>query len=871
MDRPPPRPAGGATVAATFTAAPDLLSLAKLEPDAALAALASGADGLAEQEAVRRLSVLGPNEVGHVARAGVLRRLLKVLVSPLSLLLFALALVNLLTGGTLPAAVIVVIVVLSSLLSFAQEYRSDQAAAALRAFVHTSATVLRPGSGAARKVEEPVANLVPGDVVLLSAGDSVPADSRLLVTRDLFVSQAAFTGESMPIEKFATAVPIPPTSLSDLPNTAFMGSTVLSGSGSAVIVTTGGRTSFGEIADVAARTRVPTSFDRGIDRFVQLMLRVMLVLMPLVFLINGLDKGNWLEALLFAVSIGVGLTPELLPMVVTVNLARGALDMARRHMIVKRLNAIQNLGAMDVLCTDKTGTLTQDKVILEHHVDIDGIESEQVLEYAYLNSYHQTGLKNLLDLAVLRYVHVHERLQADTEFRKVDELPFDFERRRMSVVVERRSGERLLICKGAVEEVLAACSSVEHGGQREPLQDKHGSALGNVVRGLNEDGMRVIAVAIRELPAGAHTLTTADERELTLVGYIAFLDPPKETAGPALHALEMAGISVKVLTGDNDAVTASVCRQVELPVHLLTLGAELAAMDGAALAARANAGTVFAKVTPQQKADLIRALQAAGHVVGFLGDGVNDSIALKVADVGISVDSAVDIAKESADIILLEKNLKMLHQGVLEGRRVFGNIVKYLRMSASSNFGNMLSVVGASLLLPFLPMAPVQILLNNLLYDVSQTALASDSVDLHFLARPRRWHTEDIWRAMLVLGPASSLFDYATFGVLWFVLGAHANAALFQTGWFVESLLSQTLVVHIIRTDRLPIIQSMPSRALLGTTVVICLIGAWLTVSPLAGALGFVPLPAAYWLILPFLLLSYLALAQVLKGRSTLS
>jgi Mg2+-importing ATPase len=572
--------------------------------------------------------------------------------------------------------------------------------------------------------------------------------------------------------------------------------------------------------------------------------------------------------LLFAVSIAVGLTPELLPMVVTVNLAEGALRMARRHMIVKRLNAIQNLGAMDVLCTDKTGTLTQDRVILEKHVDIDGNESERVLEYAYLNSYHQTGLKNLLDLAVLRYVQVHERIQADTEFRKVDELPFDFERRRMSVVVERRSGELLLICKGAAEEVLAACNYAERAGQREPLPGHAGASLGNVVRRLNEDGMRVIAVAVRELPAGPHALTTADECEMVLVGYIAFLDPPKETAAPAIHALERAGITVKVLSGDNDAVTASVCRHVDLPVHRLTLGSELAAMDPAALAACADASSVFAKVTPQQNADVIRALQRAGHVVGFLGDGVNDSIALKAADVGISVDSAVDIAKESADIILLEKNLTLLHRGVLQGRSVFGNIVKYLRMSASSNFGNMISVVGASFLLPFLPMAPVQILLNNLLYDVSQTALASDNVDPHFLAQPRRWHTEDIWRAMLVLGPASSIFDYATFAVMWFVLHAQSNPALFQTGWFVESLLSQTLVVHVIRTERVPFLQSRPSRALLATSVVICLVGAWLPLSPLSGALGFVGLPRMYWLILPFLLIVYLALAQALKGSS---
>jgi P-type Mg2+ transporter len=849
-----------------------LRELARLEPAAALAALGSAANGLAEDEAARRVARFGPNAIGLTPRKGAVLRFVRLLASPLPLLLFGLAVLNLLTGQALPAAVIAVIVVLSTLLTFVQEYRSDHAAAALRAMVRTSASVLRPAAqalAAPEQQETPVDGLAPGDVILLAAGDNIPADVRLLASRDLFVSQAAFTGESMPVEKFSPAVAEPPDSLHALPNIAFMGSTVLSGSGSAVVVLTGALTSFGKIAAAAASAREVTDFDRGLDRFVQLMLRAMAVMMPLVFLLNGLDKGNWLEALLFAVAVAVGLTPELLPMIVTINLARGALDMARRHIIVKRLNAIQNLGAMDVLCTDKTGTLTQDRVILEKHVDIDGDDSATVLEYAYLNSFHQTGLHNLLDLAVLQHTGVHERIQADTEFRKVDELPFDFERRRMSVIVQRRSGQRLLICKGAVEEVLAVCAFVERQGQRQPLADAHGARLSDVVRQLNEDGMRVIAVAVRDLPPGPHSLTTADERELVLVGYIAFLDPPKDTAAAAIRALQDAGVEIKVLTGDNEVVTASVCRHVGLAVREATLGSALAGMDQRTLAARADAGTVFAKVSPQQKADLIRALQRSGHVVGFLGDGINDSIALKSADVGISVDSAVDIAKESADIILLEKSLMALQQGVLEGRSVFGNITKYLRMSASSNFGNMLSVVGASLLLPFLPMAPVQILLNNLLYDVSQTALASDRVDRSFLQRPRRWHTSDIRRAMLVLGPASSLFDYATFALLWFWLHAAGNPALFQTGWFVESLLSQTLVVHVIRTELLPFSQSRASGALMLTSALVCALGIWLPSSPLAPALGFVALPTGYWMVLPFLLCGYLLLVQAVKGRSS--
>ena len=845
---------------------PALSELALLPPEAVPAILNSSERGITAAAAAQRLAQCGPNEVALRPQRHAVQRFLAVLASPLPLLLLGLAIVNMLTGQRWAAAVIALIVVLSSLLTFLQEYRADNAAAQLRAMVRTTVTVLRPaGTGPAERTEQPSAGLVPGDVVQLAAGDHVPADLRMLATRDLFVSQAAFTGESLPVEKFAQAVPGPPPALPELFNMAFMGSTVLSGSADAIVVATGPRTSFGAIAAAAAEAREQTSFDRDLDRFVGLMLRAMLVMVALVFVLNGIDKGDWLQALLFAVAVAVGLTPELLPMIVTINLARGALDMANKRMIVKRLNAIQNLGAMDILCTDKTGTLTQDRVILEKHVDIAGRDSDEVLEYAYLNSYHQTGMHNLLDLAVLQHVHVHQRLRVDTEFHKVDELPFDFERRRMSVVVARTSGQRLLICKGAVEEVLAACAFVEQDGRRAPLADGQRATLEGVVRALNDEGMRVIAVAVRDLPPGPHTLTNADERELVLVGYIAFLDPPKETAAPAIRALQAAGVHVKVLTGDNDAVTLSVCRHVGLPVSAPTLGAEVARMAPQELVQRAGAASVFAKVTPQQKADIIRALQGAGHVVGYLGDGINDSIALKAADVGISVDSAVDIAKESADIILLEKDLVLLERGVSEGRTVFGNIVKYLRMSASSNFGNMLSVLGASLLLPFLPMAPVQILLNNLLYDVSQTALAGDRVDPAFLRRPRRWHTGDIRRAMLVLGPASSLFDYATFALLWYGLGAGANPALFQSGWFVESLLSQTLVVHVIRTDLVPFVQSRPATALLVTTMLICAFGVWVPASPLGSALGFTPLPWGFWAALPLLLAAYLALAQALK------
>ncbi len=868
---------GSKAVPAQLAAAAATLRFARQDEDAVLAALASRADGLGEDEAAARLRRHGPNAVCHQARRGVLPRFLLLLASPLSLLLLALAVVNFLTGETWSGSVIAIMVVLSSLLSFVQEHRSDRAAEQLRSMVRTTTTVLRGGAGGAPPRELPLAELVPGDIVLLSAGAIVPADLRLLSCRDLFVSQSALTGESMPVEKQALALPLKadgsegaaPAAL-DLPNIAYMGSTVVSGSARGVVVASGDATSFGQIAADLSGQRELTSFDRGVNKFVWLMMRVMLVMVPLVFLLNGFGKGDWLHALLFAVAVAVGLAPEMLPMIITINLAKGALAMSGKKVIVKRLNSIQNFGAMDVLCTDKTGTLTQDRVILEKHLDIGGKDSARVTEYAYLNSFYQTGLKNLLDVAVLRYVDEHGpadgRARPQTGWRKVDELPFDFQRRRMSVIVERADGSRVLICKGAVEEVLGVCTRAELDGGLVALQDHHGAALGRVVETLNEDGFRVIAVACREIAPGAAGYGAADEADLVLLGYIAFLDPPKDSAAAAIRALRHYGIAVKVLTGDNEAVTRSVCRHVGLEVPRSLLGSDIDALDDAALAARAETTTVFAKLAPQQKARVIRALQSGGHVVGYMGDGINDGAALKAADVGISVDSAVDIAKESADIILLEKSLLALKDGVLEGRRVFGNISKYIRMSASSNFGNMLSVLGASVLLPFLPMAPVQILLNNLLYDVSQTTLASDHVDADYLRRPRRWDIANIGRVMLVLGPISSLFDYLTFAVLWFGFGAGLDPARFQTGWFLESLLSQTLVVHVIRTGRIPFVESKPSRALLATTLAICGVGVWLPVSPFGAALGFAAMPAGYWLALPAILLGYLALCQLGKA-----
>ena len=861
----------------------ELLEIGRLAPEAALARLDSSAEGLLEGDADERLQRHGRNEVAHERRKGPARRLAELFLTPLSVLLLGLAVVNYVTGETKGAVVIALMVMLSVLLSFVQEFRSSKAAERLRAMVSTTATVLRrdvplgipeetqqsypialqPRPAARREI--PLSHVVPGDIIHLSAGDIVPADVRILSARDLFVNQASLTGESLPVEKYAVQAPASVKSALDLGNVAFMGTNVVSGTASAVVVVTGPRTHFGSIAGQIAGQRVLTSFDRGVNKFIWLIIRFMAVMVPLVFLVNGLTKGNWLEAFLFAVAVAVGLTPEMLPMIVTINLAKGALAMSRKKVIVKRLNSIQNLGAMDVLCTDKTGTLTQDKVILEKHVDVFGEESERVLEYAYLNSFYQTGLKNLLDVAVLDHVEVREHLKADSRFAKVDEIPFDFQRRRMSVVVAEQDGPHILICKGAVEEVFAVCNRAEQHGEVVALEEEHYHELQTVTRAFNEDGFRVIAVAYKELARGQTTYSVADEDGLVLAGYIAFLDPPKESAAAAIRTLQEHGVAVKVLTGDNEAVTRNICRQVGLPVDQVVLGSEIDALPAEELAARIDGVSVLAKLSPAQKARVIKALHTRGHVVGFLGDGINDGPALKAADVGISVDTAVDIAKESADIILLEKNLLVLEEGVVEGRKVFGNISKYIKMGASSNFGNMFSVLGASAFLPFLPMAPVQILVNNLLYDFSQTTVATDNVDDDYLKRPRQWDIGNIGRFMLFVGPISSLFDYVTFGTLIYFFGGWTNETLFQTGWFVESLLSQTLIVHVIRTGKIPLLQSKPSFPLLVTTLGVCLLGLWLPTSPFADALGLTPLPHAFGLALLGILGGYMLLTQLMK------
>jgi len=595
------------------------------------------------------------------------------------------------------------------------------------------------------------------------------------------------------------------------------------------------------------------------------MIGFIVVMAPLVFVINGLTKGNWLEALLFAVAVAVGLTPEMLPMIVTVNLEKGAMAMSKKKVIVKRLNAIQNFGAMDVLCTDKTGTLTQDLVVLKRHLDLQGKDSDRVLEYAYLNSFHQSGLKNLLDVAVLKHVELDEKLKVDEQFSKIDEIPFDFERRRMSVVLKRGDDAHILICKGAVEEVFAVCKYYAIDGETGPLDESHFAQAKETTAKLNADGFRVIAVAFKEMPPAQAAYSVKDEAGLTLLGYIAFLDPPKETAAAAIATLKARGVQVKILTGDNDIVTRKICNDVSLRVDHIVLGHEMETLSPAQLADLAETATVFAKVSPAQKAAIIDALHRKGHVVGYLGDGINDGPALKAADVGISVDSAVDIAKDSADIILLEKSLAVLGDGVIEGRKVFGNITKYIKMGASSNFGNMFSVLGASIFLPFLPMTAIQVLTNNLLYDFSQTTIPTDNVDAEYLAVPRRWDIGNITKFVLLIGPISSIFDYVTYFTMLYVFNAWTNPALFQTGWFVESLLTQTLIIHIIRTAKIPFLESRASTALITTTIIIAAIGVTLPFSWLGGFLGFVPLPPTYWIALCLILVSYVVLTHFMK------
>ncbi|HWV99118.1 MAG TPA: magnesium-translocating P-type ATPase [Candidatus Acidoferrum sp.] len=853
----------------------------------ALQVLGTSLAGLTEEEAAARLEQYGPNEVAREKRHDWFGRLFMAVRNPLVILLTVLATVSFLApqGDPITGGLMMVMVVLGVSLRFIQETRADTAAAKLKAMISVTATVIRDG----KPREIPLQQLVPGDIVKLSAGDMVPGDVRLLSAKDLFIIQATLTGESMPVEKTDARDLREKVSPIEHTNLCFLGTSVESGSATAVICATGAQTYFGKVAKSLTGHAVDTAFERGVKRFTWLMIRFMAIMVPLVFVINGAKKHDWKEAFFFSLAVAVGLTPEMLPMIVSVCLSKGAMGMSKKKVIVKRLNSIQNFGAMDVLCTDKTGTLTIDHVILEIYCDVFKNVNEEVLRDAYLISHFQTGLKNVLDRAVLQHQELHKELSLE-KFSKVDEIPFDFSRRMMSVAVEGPDGQRQLLTKGAPEAVFARCTQFESEGETFPMEPILVGNLVEQVNDLSEDGFRVLAIATRKVEKRA-AYSKADECDLVLTGYLAFLDPPKETAAKAIKVLCQHGITVKVLTGDNDLVTRKVCTEVGINAQKILLGSQVEALTDPQLAEAVESMDVFARLSPAHKQRIVQALQRKGHVVGFMGDGINDAPALRAADVGISVDNAVDIAKESADVILLEKSLLVLEEGVLEGRKVFVNILKYIRMGASSNFGNMFSVIGASAWLPFLPMQPLQILTNNLLYDFSQVPIPTDNVGPQQIARPRPWQIGEIAKFILFIGPLSSIFDYTTYFMMWFVFkcsqlglaappelaarfpawtpGMDPNktyaSALFSTGWFVESLMTQTLIIHVIRTNLIPFIQSRASWQLTLTTLLIMGIGAYLPYSPLSATLGFVPLPALFWPLLLVTLLCYVALTQIVK------
>jgi Mg2+-importing ATPase len=856
--------------------------LATIAVEALFQRLGTSEAGLSEEEAERKLDQFGPNEVAAEREHTWVHRLLTASRNPLVILLTVLATVSYATGDFRAGTVMLLMVILGLSLRFVQESRADAAAAKLKAMISVTATVLRDGE----EKEIPISRLVPGDIVHLSAGDMIPADVRLISAKDLFIIQATLTGESMPVEKMEAPDTRPGVGLLERSNACFLGTSVESGTAKAVVIATGSHTYFGHIARSLAGEQEETSFDRGVKKYTWLMIRFMLVMVPLVFLINGLTKHNWHDAFFFSMAVAVGLTPEMLPMIVSVCLSKGAMAMSRKKVIVKRLSAIQNFGAMDVFCTDKTGTLTMDHIILELHCNIHKEETAEVLRDAYVISHFQTGLKNVLDRAVLKYTELHKELSLE-KYTKIDEIPFDFSRRMMSVVVDGPNGERQLLTKGAPEAVFKKCAHFEYEGEifeMEPI------LVGDLLEELNElnaDGFRVLAVANKKVEKRA-AYSKADEHALVLTGYLAFLDPPKETAARAIYILNRHGVTVKVLTGDNDLVTRKICSEVGLKAEKIPLGNEVEKMSDEELSDLVDRFNVFARLSPAHKQRIVKALQKRGHTVGFMGDGINDAPALRAADVGISVNNAVDIAKESADVILLEKSLLVLGRGVLEGRKVFVNILKYIRMGASSNFGNMFSVIGASAWLPFVPMAPIQVLTNNLLYDFSQVPIPTDNVGPQQIAKPRPWHIGEIAKFIVCIGPISSIFDYTTYAMMWFIfkcndlnlapspeVGARFTnvagpeqtyaAALFHTGWFVESLMTQTLIIHVIRTNLIPFIQSRASWQLTMTTVIIMALGAYLPYSPLATSLGFVPLPPLYWTLLLLTLICYVGLTQVIK------
>ncbi|MCL2105898.1 MAG: magnesium-translocating P-type ATPase [Oscillospiraceae bacterium] len=863
--------------------------------------------GLSEEKAEQSRDRFGNNRVSHERQKTLFERIVGAFVNPFTVILVVLASASVVMDILLPlsqgegadpltAIIILTMVMISGLMRFVQEARSNVAVHKLLAMISTTATVERLEDG---PQEIDLEDIVVGDIVHLSAGDMVPADLRVIAAKDLFISQSALTGESEPLEKIADETAGGAQAYTECQNLAFMGSNVISGAATAVVVATGADTLFGSMAQAVSGKPAQTSFEKGVNSVSWVLIRFMLVMVPIVFFANGITSHNWTESLLFGLAVAVGLTPEMLPMIVTACLAKGAVTMSKKKTIVKNLNSMQNFGAIDVLCTDKTGTLTQDKVVLEYHLDVHGKEDPRVLRHAFLNSYYQTGLKNLMDIAIIRRTHEKEAEQAQLKelsvtYEKVDEVPFDFGRRRMSVVVTDKNGKTQMITKGAVEEMLSVCSYVEYEGRVEPLTDALKGEIVRTVDRLNEDGLRVIAVAQKTNPSPVGAFGIKDEADMVLIGYLAFLDPPKETTAEAIQALLEYGVTTKILTGDNDKVTRTICRQVGLRVDRLLLGADIEKMDDEQLRGAVEKTNVFAKLSPDQKARIVTALRENGHTVGFMGDGINDAAAMKAADIGISVDTAVDIAKESADIILLEKDLMVLERGIVEGRKTYANMIKYIKMTASSNFGNMFSVVVASALIPFLPMLSVHIIFLNLIYDISCSAIPWDNVDREFLLKPRKWDASSVSSFMIWIGPTSSVFDITTYLLMFFYIcpkfvsggvpfsqiaegtiissGMFAGLdmrtvfmGLFQAGWFVESMWSQTLVIHMIRTPKLPFIQSHASWQLTALTSAGIALLTCIPFTPFGARIGLYALPGEYFWWLAATIVLYMTLATCLK------
>ena len=842
-----------------------LKELGYLKEEAVLKQLKSNALGLSNQEAEKRLEEFGLNEVAAQKPVSWYQLVFQAFKDPFIYVLTLLLVVSAATKDFEASIVMAMMILFSAGLHFIQEYRSQKASLALKELIETTCAVTRDGV----TKEIPIDEVVPGDIVTLSTGDLIPADSRLIWAKDLFVNQSSMTGESMPIEKLASLKKeIEDSQLTalDFPNLLFMGTDVLSGQGKVVVVKTGEDTLFGDIAAQSSKSRGETSFDRGVKNVSKLLIRFMLVMVPIVFLINGISKGDWSEAFFFSIAVAVGLTPEMLPMIITSNLAKGAITMSKKKVIVKELNAIQNLGAMDVLCTDKTGTITEDKVVLVQHVNPVGEESNRVLELAYMNSNYQTGWKNVMDHAVIEYFNENREENELEKIEKIDEIPFDFSRRRLTVAV-KAGDQQLMITKGAVEEMLKVCRYVELNDEIIPLTPELQKTMEEVSIKMNKEGMRALGVAYKQNVYDSAVYSIKDESDMILVGFMGFLDPPKQSSITAIKSLHKHGVNVKVLTGDNEIVAQKICKDVGIQVDRAILGTELESMTDTELMDATEEVNLFAKLNPTQKSRIIGLLQKKGHTVGFMGDGINDAPALRTADVGISVDTAADITKEASSIILLEKSLTVLEDGVLEGRTVFGNMMKYIKMTISSNFGNVFSVLVASAFLPFLPMLSIQLLVQNLIYDVAQLTIPWDKMDPEDLMKPAKWGTSDLLKFTFSIGPISSIFDILTFILMWFVFQANTvqDAALFHTGWFVIGLITQTVVVHVIRTKKIPFIQSRASMSVILSTLGVIVAAVLIPGSTFGTFFDFVALPATYWKWMILIVSAYILTTQIVK------